>query len=359
MHLHRFSVLRSFGKAAQALTPRGGQTMSIQGILTAALFQRDEDGRTVMFPNGVMGRGYVVPDAATEQKMRRALMWLQVCSGLFGGIGVEIMMVLFGHLKSWPPMIWAIALASLVVLVTGQRAAVKRLTRDMTPASQRLRVVESLKRQAEAMPRWFLGFNVVIAALMIIGSAFMMFVAASMVKSALSLGVIALFAVVMAQAIYGLTHRAQTRAMRTIMVMGVIFTGVVSSCNLVLGLTAASNAPQNKAIAIAMMRDLTRTDVNDVKRIWDVHGQVNPMQAQRLMSVLRPLGALKSIEQARQTWFWLDQYFATKSATIVLVAEFENGRVAVTLRLANNGDAMKLKSITVPALPAKRGTAEA
>jgi hypothetical protein len=128
----------------------------------------------------------------------------------------------------------------------------------------------------------------------------------------------------------------------------------VSSCNLVLGLTAASNAPQNKAIAIAMMRDLTRADVNDVKRIWDVHGQVNPMQAQRLMSVLRPLGALKSME-----WFWLDQYFATKSATIVLVAEFENGRVAVTLRLANNGDAMKLKSITVPALPAKRGTAEA
>jgi hypothetical protein len=221
MHLHRFSVLRSFDKAAQALTPSGGQTMSIQGILTAALFQRDEDGRTVMFPSGVMGRGYVLPDAATEQKMRRALMWLQVCSGLFGGIGVGIMMVLLGHLKSWPHMVWAIALASLVVLVTGQRAAVKRLTRDMTPASQRLRVVDSLKRQAEAMPRWFLGFNVVIAALMIIGSAFLMFVAASMVKSALSLGVIALFAVVMAQAIYGLTHRAQTRAMRTIMVMGV------------------------------------------------------------------------------------------------------------------------------------------
>jgi hypothetical protein len=76
----------------------------------------------------------------------------------------------------------------------------------MTPASQRLRVVESLKRQAEAMPRWFLGFNVVIAALMIIGSAFLMFVGASMVKSALSLGVIALFAVVMAQAIYGCTN---------------------------------------------------------------------------------------------------------------------------------------------------------
>ena len=42
--------------------------MSIQNVLTAALFKRDEQGRTVMYPNGVIGRGYVVPDAATEQR---------------------------------------------------------------------------------------------------------------------------------------------------------------------------------------------------------------------------------------------------------------------------------------------------
>jgi hypothetical protein len=187
--------------------------MSMQSVLTAALFKRDADGRIVMFPNGVMGRGYLVPDAATENKMRRALTRLQIGSGLLGGIGMGIMMVLFGHVKTWTPMAWAMAFAWLVVVVTGQRIAVKRLTRAMSPTSQRLRVVESLKTQAQAMPRWLLGFNVVIAALMIVGSAFML-VGASMVKSALSLGVIFLFVVVIVQAMYGLTHRAQTSAMR-------------------------------------------------------------------------------------------------------------------------------------------------
>ena len=72
--------------------------MSIQNVLTAALFKRDEQGRTVMYPNGVIGRGYVVPDAATEHKMRRTLMWLVLGSGLFGGIGIQVMMFIFGSM---------------------------------------------------------------------------------------------------------------------------------------------------------------------------------------------------------------------------------------------------------------------
>ena len=66
--------------------------MSIQNVLTAALFKRDDAGRTVVFPNGAAGRGYFVPDAATEQKLRRKLMWAIVAAGLLGGIGMQIML---------------------------------------------------------------------------------------------------------------------------------------------------------------------------------------------------------------------------------------------------------------------------
>jgi hypothetical protein len=184
--------------------------MSIQNVLTAALFKRDDAGRTVVFPNGAVGRGYYVPDAATEQKLRRKLMWAIVAAGLLGGIGMQIMLIFYGQVYEWSMEPWVIAAATLAGYGIAYRVMAKSLIRGMEPAEQRMGAVEALKVQAEAMPRWYLWFMAVVAVLTMGGLGFWMVVGASLLKTVLSLGGIALFAVVMMQAVHGLTQRPQS-----------------------------------------------------------------------------------------------------------------------------------------------------
>src|SRR5262252_121405 len=89
--------------------------------------------------------------------------------------------------------------------------------------------------------------------------------------------------------------------------MGVIFTGLVASCTLVAGLagfSAMSDAPKNKAIAEAVTRDLARSwNAGDLKPHFATHAanQLNFADAQMSINKLKPLGALRKIEQAEQT----------------------------------------------------------
>jgi hypothetical protein len=139
-------------------------------------------------------------------------------------------------------------------------------------------------------------------------------------------------------------------------VMGVLFTGLIGSCMLVLGgvgIDAAGEAPQNKAVAAVVARDLARAwDVNDLKPhfVSNALSQVNFGQAQLSINPLKPLGALRNIEEAQQTEFRYDKKLGgvtTKTATIFMVAEFENGRANVTIRLMNEGNLMKLLHVNV------------
>jgi hypothetical protein len=138
--------------------------------------------------------------------------------------------------------------------------------------------------------------------------------------------------------------------------MGIVFTAVVGSCMLVLGgvgLNAAEEAPQNKAVAAAITRDLARAwDVNDLKPhfVGTALSQINFGLAQQSINPLRALGALQNITDAQQTAFNYSKSFGgetTKTATITMVAEFENGRANVTMQLANEGSAMKLMHVNV------------
>jgi len=184
--------------------------MSIKNVLTAAMFKRDEAGRTLMYPNGGMGRGYVVPDAATEQRMRSALMWLVIGAGLFGGIGMQVMIIVYGQASEWTAEPWAVAFAALVGLCAGHRLVVRMLTRRLRVAQERMGVAEAMRRQAEAMPRWYLWFIAVFSPLMVVGSVAWMMIGNSVMKYPLGLVCIILFGATMGQAIYGLTRRPQT-----------------------------------------------------------------------------------------------------------------------------------------------------
>ncbi|KAB2920466.1 MAG: hypothetical protein F9K29_01095 [Hyphomicrobiaceae bacterium] len=183
--------------------------MSLQDALTAPLFKRENDGRTIVFPMGVWGGGYVLPDDATEERMRRILMWLMVSSGLIGGIGSQVLARLFGSPASWDLVAWAVAAGALAVVGIGYWLLAARLVRGLAPTSDRLSLVEALKKQAEAMPGWYLRLAVIGALLMLAGSAYWAMAGATISNRLLGIGGIALFGVVTLQAVYGLARRAK------------------------------------------------------------------------------------------------------------------------------------------------------
>ena len=150
--------------------------------------------------------------------------------------------------------------------------------------------------------------------------------------------------------------------------MGVIFTGLMASCTLVAGLTgfsAVADAPKNKAIAEAVARDLARSwNVSDLKprSATAVTNQLNFTDAQMSMNKLKPLGALKKIEQAEQTAFHYGKELgeeAVKTATVKIVAEFENGRANVVVQLKSEGGEMKLWHVNVETIGEVRSRAQA
>jgi len=145
--------------------------------------------------------------------------------------------------------------------------------------------------------------------------------------------------------------------------MGVVCTCLIACCMLFVGL-AASEATKNKAVAQAITRDMARAwNISDLKPhfIAPAVRQVNFADAQLRFNKLKGLGTLKTIEQAQQTDFRIGKDLGgvlTKSATIVMVAEFENGRATVTMRLTSEGSEMKLWHVNVTPAGELRGKAE-
>ena len=178
--------------------------MTIQNTLTAPLFRCDEDGFTVVYPNAVMGGGYFVPDDATEQKIRRSLMWLVHGCSAIGGVGTLLMMALYGQVTEWPAAAWAIAITVFVALNFAYRLAVDVLTRGMEKADLRMDPIDALKRQAEALPVWCLWLTLLTASLLVAGSVFWLVYNPSMVYGAVAFIGIAVFSVGAIQAIHGL-----------------------------------------------------------------------------------------------------------------------------------------------------------
>jgi hypothetical protein len=149
--------------------------------------------------------------------------------------------------------------------------------------------------------------------------------------------------------------------------MGVISTCLIASCAVFVGFAgynAADEAPKNKAVAEAITRHMARAwNVNDLKPYFVAVAarQVNFAEAQLTFNKLRTLGSLKTIEQAQQTGFKIHKGLGgalTKSATVLIVAEFENGRAAVTMRLQSEDGEMKLLHVNVTPIGEVRNKAQ-
>ena len=81
------------------------------------------------------------------------------------------------------------------------------LARAMATVPRWTAIVESLKKQAMAMPLWYLWLLAILAPPTMIGSAVWMLTGASAVKHVLGSAGLALFAAIAMQAIYGLIRR--------------------------------------------------------------------------------------------------------------------------------------------------------
>ena len=122
-------------------------------------------------------------------------------------------------LVAMPPIVdttdlaWLQRDAAERLLAKNELASIRRelrvavLARAVGATPRWLQIVERLKRQAEAMPLWYLGLLAILAPLAMIGSATWMVAGASIAKHLLGLVGLALYGTITMQAIYGLTSR--------------------------------------------------------------------------------------------------------------------------------------------------------
>jgi hypothetical protein len=144
--------------------------MSLKKTLADAMFIRDEAGRTIVYLWG--SKGYFVPDAATEGKLRTIRLW-QMGAAFFLGAALigPVMSLSYGLIYEWPIAVWCIIAAALVLIDVGQRAVARWVTRGLEPASRRMGWVESLQRLREPMPRFWRWYLIASAPIVFLGSA--------------------------------------------------------------------------------------------------------------------------------------------------------------------------------------------
>jgi len=177
----------------------------LQNTTTAPLFRCDECGYTVVYPNGMLGGGYIVPDAVSERSMRRSLVWLVHGYGVMGGAGAAILLGFYGQISEWPIAAWAIAIVGFVAITFAYRLAANTLTRGMESADLRMELIDALKRQAEAFPAWYLWLMLIMAPLAVACAVFWLMNSPSIINYAVATVGIAFLIIGAFQAVHGLT----------------------------------------------------------------------------------------------------------------------------------------------------------
>ena len=75
--------------------------MSLTEFFVGVLFKRDEHGRSVFFPNGALGGGFIVPDPATERRIRDSMMRIQVGAAVFSSVVMTAVQGAIGGMADW------------------------------------------------------------------------------------------------------------------------------------------------------------------------------------------------------------------------------------------------------------------
>lgn len=145
--------------------------------ISAANIKTEPSGRTLYFPFGVLGRGYVVPDEVALEKLRRRLRWYFGLTIGLAGFAAPFVVSLLEAMSFASAVMMALSLLALACLLG--IAVSRRLSRDMAATDEKLKLAEAVEAQARNIPRWFWPAQVVLWSLCILGGALMLSEAAS------------------------------------------------------------------------------------------------------------------------------------------------------------------------------------
>jgi hypothetical protein len=135
--------------------------------LVAGNFKTAADGQRLFYPWSVWGKGYVLPDAHAEQRIRKLLkiyymVWLPL---------VIIIVSIASSFGFYYAFAYAFALIPVGLLVYG--VVVRSLTQRLLISGERLRLTESLTLSASAYSRAILWFVLLVCTLFIISGIVM------------------------------------------------------------------------------------------------------------------------------------------------------------------------------------------
>jgi hypothetical protein len=125
-----------------------------EGLIEGS-FKTAADGQRLFYPWGILGKGYVLPGARTEQRIRKLLKIYYMVS-----LPLVITVSFYGFY-------YALALIPVVLLVYG--VGVLSLTRRRPASRERLRLTESLANSGRAHSRAILWFLFIVSILFVIG----------------------------------------------------------------------------------------------------------------------------------------------------------------------------------------------
>jgi hypothetical protein len=129
------------------------------GLYVNQLIQKNERDETIIYPHGMMGRGYVLP-AEREAQVRDRLRLTMLVALVIGiGFGMTVMRMLDAE-PDVSPLIWGAISASAVLLFSGLIYYQSRLATGLQPVvGPRPSLREWLRRGHQARPAWTYWFS--------------------------------------------------------------------------------------------------------------------------------------------------------------------------------------------------------
>ena len=128
--------------------------------LASSSFKRDKSGNICFYPWGVLGKGYSLPDEATEQRIR-------------GFVRRYYMISLPAIIVLGSVVGWLYAFVFLPILIVLYLMKCKSLTSDLSVVNEKLTIRESYTNSANAHNRTTLWLLLIFSLLFVAGGLFM------------------------------------------------------------------------------------------------------------------------------------------------------------------------------------------
>jgi hypothetical protein len=133
-----------------------------EGLIEGS-FKTAADGQRLFYPWGIFGKGYVLPDALTERRIRKVLKVYYMVSLLL--VIIVVPTVRFSGFYSG--FYYELALITVLLLVYGVGAL--SLTRRLLTSGERLRLTESLANSGRAHRHAVIWSGFIVSVLFVVG----------------------------------------------------------------------------------------------------------------------------------------------------------------------------------------------